>query len=68
MPQAIEIELPDDISSLQLPRGVHRRLQQLLDRQDEGVPLSPDEQAEAEGLVDLSEMLTLLRVRARRVG
>jgi hypothetical protein len=48
---------------LHLPEGVDRRLQALLDKQDGGTPLTPDEQAEAEGLVDLADLLTLLRLR-----
>ena len=68
MPRAIEIELPDELSSLELPVGVNRRLQQLLDKQDEGVALSSEEREEADGLVNLSEMLSLLRLRARRLG
>ena len=68
MPRAIEIELPDELSSLELPVGVSRRLQQLLDKQDEGVALSSEEREEADGLVNLSEMLSLLRLRARRLG
>ena len=68
MPRAIEIELPDELSSLELPAGVNRRLQQLLDKQDEGVVLSSEEREEADGLVNLSEMLSLLRLRARRLG
>ena len=66
MAQAIEIEVPDELSTLRLPDGVQRRLQQLLDKQDAGTPLSTDEASEAEGLVDLLELLSLLRLRARR--
>ncbi|MCW5557105.1 MAG: hypothetical protein KIT22_04610 [Verrucomicrobiae bacterium] len=68
MAQAIEIEVPEELSSLRLPEGVERRLQQLLDKQDAGALLSPDEKSEAEGLVDLAELLSLLRLRARRLG
>jgi hypothetical protein len=59
-----EIELPADLAKLQLPEGLDRRLQLLLDKQNEGTPLTPDEQAEAEGLVDLADLLTLLRLRS----
>jgi hypothetical protein len=34
---------------LHLPEGVDRRMQTLLDKQDDGTALSADEQAEAEG-------------------
>jgi hypothetical protein len=59
----LRIELPEDLAHLHLPEGVHRRLQALLDKQDGGAPLTDDEQAEAEGLVDLADLLTLLRQR-----
>ena len=59
----LEIEVPEDLARLQLPEGVDRRLQALLDKQDSGAPLTPDEQAEAEGLVELADLLTLLRLR-----
>lgn len=64
----LEIEVPADLARLQLPEGVDRRLQALLDKQDGGTPLSPDEQAEAEGLVDLADLLTLLRLRSSAKG
>ena len=64
----VELEMPDDLSQFQLPEAVHDRLQLLLDRQDSGQRLTPAEQREAEGLVNLSEMLTLLRLRAERAS
>lgn len=68
MPAAIrvDVELPAELAQLDLPKGVDRRLQQLLDKQDRGDALTADEAAEAEGLVDLAELLTLLRLRATR--
>lgn len=63
---AVELELPEDMARLELPDGVNDRLQELLDRQDQGRPLSVAERREAEGLVDLVEFLTLLRLRAER--
>jgi hypothetical protein len=65
---AIELELPDDLSMFQLPPGVNARLQELLDRQDSGIRLNEAERREAEGLVDLAELLTLLRLRAERLA
>jgi len=62
----MELELPGDMARLCLPEGVDRRLQALLDKQDRGEPLSEDEQVEAEGLVELSDLLSLLRLRASR--
>lgn len=61
-----EIEVPADLARLHLPEGLDRRLQALLDKQDSGTALSPDEQAEAEGLVDLADLLTLLRLRSSK--
>ncbi len=60
----VDLELPVDLARLALPEGVDRRLHALLDKQDRGEPLSDDERAEAEGLVDLADLLSLLRVRA----
>ncbi len=64
----IRLQMPDDLPSLRLPDGVQRRLQLLLDRQDQGETLSADERREAEGLVALSELLSLLRLRAERLS
>jgi hypothetical protein len=60
----IDVELPSDMARLRLPEGVDRRLQALLDKQDRGEPLTLDEATEAEGLVDLADLLSLLRLRA----
>lgn len=62
---AVEFEMPDDLSRFRLPPAVDARLQRLLDRQDRGQVLSTEEQAEAEGLVDLAEFLTLLQLHQR---
>jgi hypothetical protein len=63
---AIELEMPDDLARFRLPAGVNARLQELLDRQDQGIELSAAEREEAEGLVNLAEFLTWLRLRAER--
>jgi hypothetical protein len=63
----IELEVPETLRELRLPTGVNERLQELLDRQDTPDGLSPGERREAEGLADLAELLTLLRLRARRL-
>ncbi len=65
---AIELEVPDDLARFRLPPGVDARLQKLLDRQDGGIPLNEAERQEAEGLVELAELLTLLRLRAEGVA
>jgi hypothetical protein len=62
----IELEVPDDLAQFRLPDGVGARLRELLDRQDHGDLLTPAERLEAEGLVDLAELLSLLRLRAER--
>jgi hypothetical protein len=67
MTMTLEVDLPADLARFRLPEAVAARLQDLLDRQDSGQPLTKQEQAEAEGLVNLSEFLTLLRLRAERL-
>jgi hypothetical protein len=62
----IEVEMPDDLGRFRLPAGVHARLQELLDRQDSGQSLTDAERSEAEGLVEITDWLTLLRLRAER--
>jgi hypothetical protein len=64
----IDIDLPADLAQFRLPKAVADRLQTLLDRQDSGQPLSASERDEAEGLVNLAEFLTLLRLRAERIS
>ncbi len=63
----IELELPSTLEQFHLPPGVNERLQSLLDRQDQGETLTDNERREAEGLVDLAELLSLLQLRAQRV-
>ena len=66
-PVVIELEMPADLKRFTLPRGVKQRLNTLLDRQDGGALLTSEERVEAEGLVDLAELLSLLKLRAQRV-
>lgn len=61
----LDIELPDDLARFKLPTGVSERLTALLDKQDSGQPLTDQERAEAEGLVDLADTLTYLGLKAR---
>lgn len=63
----MEVEMPTSMETFRLPEGVHNRLQYLLDRQDSGQALTPAERKEAEGLVDLAEWLSLLRLQAQRL-
>ena len=64
----LELEMPGDLAKFRLPRGVAKRLQVLLDKQDEGETLTAAERREAEGLVDLAELLSLLRLRTQRLS
>ncbi|HEV3003436.1 MAG TPA: hypothetical protein VGX78_03200 [Pirellulales bacterium] len=68
MTLSLEVDLPDDMAHFRLPEAVAARLRALLDRQDAGQPLTAQERNEAEGLADLSEFLTLLRLRAERLA
>ena len=64
----IELDVSDDLARLTLPQGVDQRLQYLLDKQDGGETLTDNEQAEADGLVKLADLLTLLRLRVERAS
>lgn len=59
----VELELPEDWQALRLPDALHERLQNLLDLQDEQGSLSSQERREAEALVQLVDMLALMRLR-----
>ena len=65
---AVNFQMPADMADFRLPAGVNARLQLLLDKQDRGERLSAAERAEAEGLVNLAEFLTILRLRSERVA
>jgi hypothetical protein len=68
MTVTLEVDLPADLARFRLPEALADRLRTLLDRQDSGQPLTAQERGEAEGLVDLAEFLSLLRLRAERVA
>lgn len=68
MTLTIDIDVPADLAQFRLPKAVAARLQMLLDRQDSGQTLNSNERDEAEGLVNLAEFLTLLRLRAERMA
>ncbi|MGV0026828.1 hypothetical protein [Phormidesmis priestleyi] len=61
------VQIPIELVYFQLPVGVRERLTSLLDRQDAGEELTQAERQEAEGLVELTEFLSLLRLRSQRV-
>jgi hypothetical protein len=67
MTLTIDVELPNDLEKFRLPAAVQQRLERLLDQQDSGIQLSEDERKEAEGLVDLADFLSLLRLRSERL-
>jgi hypothetical protein len=56
-------EMVQSISELRFPVKADQHLQSLMDRNTEGL-LSTAEREELEGLVELSETLSLLRARA----
>jgi len=64
----LDFDLPVELSRLRLPEGVDRRLHALLDKQDHGEELTDDERVEAEGLVEVAELFTLLRLHAEGPG
>jgi hypothetical protein len=70
MSQAIQlkVQMPGDLAKFRLPRGVQKRLHDLLDKQDRGDRLTPAEKREAEGLADLNDLLSLLRLRSQRLS
>lgn len=63
----LEVDLPDDLSRMRLPQAVADRLKFLLDRQDSGQTLSTSEREEAEGLVNIAEFLSLIRLKKQRI-
>ena len=67
MAHAVTIELPESLERLRLPHALDERLTLLLDRQDETGSLTPEERREAEGLVEMAELLSVLRLRAQLV-
>ena len=57
------LEWVEALGDLRLPPGADQRLQQLMDRNTEGL-LTEAERAELEALVELSETLALVRAKA----
>lgn len=62
----MQLTIDSTLMHFELPPAVQSRLQALLDQQDQGQLLSTAERQEAEGLVELAEFLSLLRLRAKR--
>jgi len=57
------LEWVESLSDLRLPPRANERLQQLMDRNTEGL-LTDTERAELEALAELSETLALVRAKA----
>lgn len=64
----VEIEFPTELGELEFPGALERRLHTLLDKQSGELGLTREEREEAEGLVKVSEWLSLLRLRAERIA
>jgi len=60
---AAPLEWVESVSDLRLPSRANERLQQLMDRNTEGL-LTAAERAEFEALAELSEQLSLVRAQA----
>jgi hypothetical protein len=65
MPAVIQapLDLVEAVAALRLPARTDRRLQTLMDRNNEGA-LTSAEQEDLEALVELSETISLVRARA----
>ncbi len=59
----VELELPKGWRKFRMPPALHERLQDLLDRQDRDGKLTPRERREAKALVELVDMLSLMKAR-----
>lgn len=60
----LKLDLPGDWKSLRFPKALDDRLQELLDRQNETGKLTSRERREARALVELVDMLSLIKARA----
>lgn len=60
----VELDVPRDWRKFRLPPALADRLQQLLDSQDRNGKLTRAERREAEALVELTDMLSLMKLRA----
>lgn len=57
------VELVEAMADLRFPARVDRRLQELMDRNNEGA-LTEAERSELEGLAEMSEKISLVRAQA----
>jgi hypothetical protein len=65
--ELMSVKIPGKPSMFNMPKALHDRLHELLDRQDRDGKLTARERREAEALVELSHTLSLLKMSARRV-
>jgi hypothetical protein len=67
MPRSVlvELNLPGDWRKFRLPPVLHDRLQELLDRQDRDGKLTGRERKEAKALVELVDMLSLIKAQVQ---
>ena len=63
----MQLVIEKELVRFELPPAVQNRLQSLLDRQDGGEELTTAEREEAEGLVELAEFLSLLKLRSQQL-
>ena len=65
MPAVISapIDMVEAVAALRLPSRADRRLQDLMDRNNEG-QLTPEEREDLEALVELSETIAVVRAKA----
>lgn len=63
----MQLVIESELAQFELPLAVQKRLQTLLDRQDQGEKLTRSEREEAEGLVELAEFLSLLKLRSKQL-
>jgi hypothetical protein len=59
----ITLALPEDMTQFSMPPALMHRLIELLDRIQTGPKLTSKERREAEAIVELSELLSLLRLQ-----
>ena len=62
----VELDLPQDWSRFRIPPALKARLNDLLDQQDKNGSLSSAERKEAQALTELNDMLSLMKLRAKR--
>ena len=63
---ALSVEAAEAIRAMEIPPDVQARLQELADRSNEGL-LDEREQAEYRGYVEGAEILSLLKLKVRRL-